>query len=129
MTHRETFGAITELTGAALTIKGYHYEKGQPIPEGERKLYLLIEGPTELTVKRAKVRWSCQSCFCNRQAPKPVHPAQRMVDYKLVSPVSCHHPVLPVLRRLPLPAHQQQSELSCGCRRSASASWRSTQRR
>ena len=56
MTHRETFGAITELTGAALTIKGYHYEKGQPIPEGERKLYLLLEGPTELSVKRAKVR-------------------------------------------------------------------------
>jgi hypothetical protein len=70
MTHRETFAAITELTGAALTIKGYHYEKGQPIPEGERKLYLLLEGPTELSVKRAKVRQSCQSCACSTQAPK-----------------------------------------------------------
>ena len=26
------------------------------VRKGERKLYLLIEGPTELTVKRAKVR-------------------------------------------------------------------------
>ena len=39
-----------------MTIKGNHYEKGQRVPEGERKLYLIIEGPTELVVKRAKVR-------------------------------------------------------------------------
>ena len=97
MTHRETFGAITELTGAALTIKGYHYEKGQPIPEGERKLYLLLEGPTELSVKRAKVRWFCQSCFRNTQAPKSVHPAQRMFANELLFPARCHHPVLSVL--------------------------------
>lgn len=55
ITHRETFSALNELTGAALTIKGKHYEKGQSVPEGERKLYLIIEGPTELAVKRAKV--------------------------------------------------------------------------
>jgi ATP-dependent RNA helicase DDX46/PRP5 len=29
-------------------------KKGEPVPPGERKLYLLIEGPTEQAVKRAK---------------------------------------------------------------------------
>ena len=38
-----------------MTIKGNHYEKGQKVPDGERKLYLIIEGPTETVVKRAKV--------------------------------------------------------------------------
>ena len=28
--------------------------KGEAVPPGERKLYLLIEGPTEQAVKRAK---------------------------------------------------------------------------
>lgn len=27
---------------------------GKPVPEGERKIFLLIEGPTETSVKRAK---------------------------------------------------------------------------
>ena len=51
ITHRDTFSAVNELTGAAMTIKGNHYEKGQRIPDGERKLYLIIEGPTELVVE------------------------------------------------------------------------------
>ncbi len=55
ITHRETFSALNELTGAALTIRGNHYEKGQRVPDGERKLYLIIEGPTEDVVRRAKV--------------------------------------------------------------------------
>lgn len=38
-----------------MTTKGFFYEKNQPVPEGERKLYLVIEGPTEVSVKRAKV--------------------------------------------------------------------------
>ncbi len=49
--HRETFSYISELTGVALTIKGNHYEKGQRVPDGERKLYLIIKGPTEAVVK------------------------------------------------------------------------------
>ena len=64
ITHRETFSHINELTGAAMTIKGNHYEKGQRVPEGERKLYLIIEGPTELVVKRAKVHLGlCFDCW------------------------------------------------------------------
>lgn len=55
-----------------MTTKGYHYEKNQVIPEGERKLYIVIEGPTELSVKRAKVCHPCPFflgrahlyCFC-----------------------------------------------------------------
>ena len=46
---------INELTGAAVTTKGYYIPPGKPIPEGERKLFLLIEGPTEGSVKKAKV--------------------------------------------------------------------------
>ena len=46
-----------------MTTKGFFYDKGQPVPEGERKLYLVIEGPTELSVKRAKV--CCGSYYCH----------------------------------------------------------------
>ncbi len=49
-----------------MTIKGNHYEKGQRIPDGERKLYLIIEGPTELVVKRAKVCFCPSTCHCLR---------------------------------------------------------------
>ena len=60
ITHRESLSRISELTGAALTIKGKYCENGQSVPDGERKLYLIIEGPTELVVKRAQV-WLWQS--------------------------------------------------------------------
>jgi hypothetical protein len=45
---------ITEQTGAAVTTKGIYVAPGRPAPEGESRLHLLIEGPTELCVKRAK---------------------------------------------------------------------------
>ena len=46
---------ITELTGAAVITRGLFTPPGKAVAiEGERKLYLLIEGPTELSVKRAK---------------------------------------------------------------------------
>ena len=66
ITHRETIAQINELTGAAMTTKGFFYDKGQQVPEGERKLYLVIEGPTELSVKRAKARFGspCSSVIC-----------------------------------------------------------------
>ncbi|GIL79866.1 hypothetical protein Vretifemale_9037 [Volvox reticuliferus] len=54
ITHRETMNQINELTGAALTVRGTYVPPGRPTPEGERKLYLLIEGPTEGHVKKAK---------------------------------------------------------------------------
>lgn len=110
MTHRETFGAITELTGAALTIKGYHYEKGQPIPEGERKLYLLLEGPTELSVKRAKVRSSASHASATDRHPSLCIPRKEWLPIN-----SCFQSVAitrsrQCLRCLPLLSHHQQSE-------------------
>ena len=54
VTHRDSMAMLNELTGAAVTTKGTFVPPGKPVPEGERKLYLLIEGPTEGTVKKAK---------------------------------------------------------------------------
>ncbi|KAK9806771.1 hypothetical protein WJX72_002237 [[Myrmecia] bisecta] len=54
VTHKDAMASINELTGAAVTTKGYYYKPGTAIPEGERKLYLLIEGPTESSVRKAK---------------------------------------------------------------------------
>ena len=54
VTHRETITNIAELTGAAVITKGVFVPPGRNPPEGERKIYLLIEGPTETAVKRAK---------------------------------------------------------------------------
>ncbi len=54
MTHKDAMAMITELTGAAVTTKGIYVAPGRPIPEGESRLHLLIEAPTEQQVKRAK---------------------------------------------------------------------------
>ena len=54
VTHRDTIGSINELTGAAVTTKGFYVPPGKAPPDGERKLHLLIEGPNEGTVKKAK---------------------------------------------------------------------------
>ena len=54
VTHRETINNIAELTGAAVITKGVFVPPGKNPPEGERKIYLLIEGPTEAAVKKAK---------------------------------------------------------------------------
>lgn len=73
ITHRETIAQINELTGAAMTTKGFFYDKGQQVPEGERKLYLVIEGPTELSVKRAKAGsgFPCSSVVCQARCEEP----------------------------------------------------------
>ncbi|KAK9809677.1 hypothetical protein WJX73_003655 [Symbiochloris irregularis] len=54
VTHRDFMAQLNELTGAAVTTKGTYVAPGKPIPEGERKLYLIIEGATEEIVKNAK---------------------------------------------------------------------------
>ena len=43
ITHRETLATITELTGAAVTTRGIFIMPRAPVPEGERKLALLIQ--------------------------------------------------------------------------------------
>ncbi|KAJ0257495.1 DEAD-box ATP-dependent RNA helicase 42 [Hirschfeldia incana] len=55
VTHKETLGPISDWTGAAITTRGQYYLPGRIPPPGERKLYLFIEGPTEKSVKTAKV--------------------------------------------------------------------------
>ncbi|CAL9215730.1 unnamed protein product [Arabidopsis halleri] len=55
VTHKETLGPISEWTGAAITTRGQFYPTGRIPGPGERKLYLFIEGPSEKSVKQAKV--------------------------------------------------------------------------
>ncbi|KAK1281978.1 DEAD-box ATP-dependent RNA helicase 42 [Acorus calamus] len=55
VTHKETLGPISEWTGAAITTRGQYYPPGRICGPGERKLYLFFEGPTEISVRRAKV--------------------------------------------------------------------------
>lgn len=55
ITHRDTLAAINELTGAAVTTRGLYIKPGAGTPVGERKLFLLIEGFTESSVKKAKM--------------------------------------------------------------------------
>lgn len=54
ITHRETIAQINELTGAAITIRGRFYDKGEKIPDDDKKLHLIIEGPTQAKVRAAK---------------------------------------------------------------------------
>lgn len=54
VTHKDSLQQISEFTGAAITTRGQYYPPGKPVPPGERRLYLLIEGPTERCVKEAK---------------------------------------------------------------------------
>jgi ATP-dependent RNA helicase DDX46/PRP5 len=55
VTHKETLGPISEWTGAAITIRGQYFQSGKVTGPGDRKLHLFIEGPSEQSVKRAKV--------------------------------------------------------------------------
>ncbi|KMZ56001.1 putative ATP-dependent RNA helicase [Zostera marina] len=54
VTHKETIIPISEFTGAAITTRGQYYPPGRIPAQGERKLYLFIEGSSESSVKKAK---------------------------------------------------------------------------
>lgn len=54
VTHRDTLADLNERTGAAVTTKGFYEPPGHRLPEGERRIYLHIEGPNEQTVKECK---------------------------------------------------------------------------
>ncbi|KAJ1770174.1 pre-mRNA processing RNA-helicase [Coemansia sp. RSA 1813] len=53
-TNRDTLTQIIEQTGVAITTRGIFVPPGKPVPEGERKLYLSIEGDAERAVEQAK---------------------------------------------------------------------------
>ena len=52
--HRDCIQATQEFTGCAIVSKGVYVAPGRKPAEGERKLYLLIQGATAINVKRAK---------------------------------------------------------------------------
>ena len=55
VTHRATQDMLSEQYGAGLIVKGRYVKPGgPPLQEGERKLYVSIEGPTPEIVKKAK---------------------------------------------------------------------------
>ena len=53
VTHKDSLAQIAEFTGRRLP-PGDSFTPGKQAPPGERRLYLLIEGPTERCVKEAK---------------------------------------------------------------------------
>ncbi|KAI8618570.1 P-loop containing nucleoside triphosphate hydrolase protein [Chytriomyces sp. MP71] len=54
VTNKEMINQITEISGAAITTRGEFFDKGKPVPAGQRKLYLFIEADTQLQIDRAK---------------------------------------------------------------------------
>ena len=55
VTHKDAMYEVHEYTGAEVTTKGIYVEPGHPVPTGERRLYLLVEGPTHESVRRARM--------------------------------------------------------------------------
>mmetsp|Transcript_7732 Transcript_7732/g.11479 ORF Transcript_7732/g.11479 Transcript_7732/m.11479 type:complete len:1173 (+) Transcript_7732:111-3629(+) len=55
VTQRQTLDDVTERTGVAIISRGSYVPPGKKLEIGERKLFLLIEGPTEMQVKQARL--------------------------------------------------------------------------
>ena len=53
-THREGTSNIEEWYNCAVTVKGVYIPEGRKPNPGERKLYMVIEGPTEILVAKAQ---------------------------------------------------------------------------
>jgi len=56
VTHKDSLRDISDFTGAAITTKGQFVPPGRQPSLGERRLYLLLEGPTERSVREAKLK-------------------------------------------------------------------------
>eukprot|EP00931_Biecheleriopsis_adriatica_P052116 TRINITY_DN3029_c0_g2_i1.p1 TRINITY_DN3029_c0_g2~~TRINITY_DN3029_c0_g2_i1.p1 ORF type:complete len:1280 (+),score=456.61 TRINITY_DN3029_c0_g2_i1:132-3971(+) len=54
ISHRDPLVSIEEMTGARVQVKGQHFNAGARMPEGAKKLYVEIYGPTTVSVARAK---------------------------------------------------------------------------
>ncbi|KAI8145058.1 P-loop containing nucleoside triphosphate hydrolase protein [Fennellomyces sp. T-0311] len=54
VTNKEQISQITEVSGAAITTRGTFFPPGKQPGPNERKLYLFIEGDSELVVEKAK---------------------------------------------------------------------------
>ena len=55
MTNRTAIDEITDRTGVAIISRGSYVPPNKKLEIGERKLHLLIEGSSELSVKQAKL--------------------------------------------------------------------------
>ncbi|CAO3635620.1 unnamed protein product [Cunninghamella blakesleeana] len=54
VTNKEQISQISEITGAAITTRGTFFAAGKQPGPNERKLYLFIEGDSELVLEKAK---------------------------------------------------------------------------
>ncbi|KAI8977951.1 P-loop containing nucleoside triphosphate hydrolase protein [Pilobolus umbonatus] len=54
VTNKEQISQITEVSGAAITTRGSFFPPGKQPTGNERKLYLFIEGDSEMVVEKAK---------------------------------------------------------------------------
>ncbi|RUP51673.1 putative RNA helicase [Jimgerdemannia flammicorona] len=54
VTNKEQISQITEISGAAITTRGTFFPPGKQPSAGERKLFLFIEGESEMVVDKAK---------------------------------------------------------------------------
>lgn len=76
ITQKDTLSNINEWTGAAITARGSFIPPGRNPPPGERKLYLYIEGPDAMTVKKAKseiLRVLSEAADTGMPEPKPMY--------------------------------------------------------
>lgn len=55
MVNQDQISQITEVTGAAITTRGTFFPAGKQPTGNERKLYLFIEGDSEMVVEKAKM--------------------------------------------------------------------------
>lgn len=55
ITSKDTLSQITEYSEAAITVRGTYIPSGSQPSEGDRKIYLYIEGPSERSVQIAKL--------------------------------------------------------------------------
>lgn len=55
VTQRNALDDVIERTGVAIISRGSFVPPGRKLEVGERKLFLLIEGPTEMQVRQAKM--------------------------------------------------------------------------
>ncbi|KAM2632992.1 hypothetical protein EV1_023664 [Malus domestica] len=78
VTHKETLGPISELTGAAITIRGQYFPPGKVPGPGDCKVFLFIDGLTEQSVKRGKAEIKRKSEeIMNQALPLPGGAQQR----------------------------------------------------
>eukprot|EP00189_Rhodosorus_marinus_P011328 CAMPEP_0184739904 /NCGR_PEP_ID=MMETSP0315-20130426/2834_1 /TAXON_ID=101924 /ORGANISM="Rhodosorus marinus, Strain UTEX LB 2760" /LENGTH=1102 /DNA_ID=CAMNT_0027209133 /DNA_START=381 /DNA_END=3691 /DNA_ORIENTATION=+ len=73
VTHKNSLADIEEFTNCATTTKGLFYPPGRNPAAGERKLYLLIEGPDESSVKtaRSEIKRRLDEAALSRPEEKP----------------------------------------------------------